>query len=53
MLFAPTHEPTPHPSCSGWRKRRSPTPSPHGRGLLRRTERVARDGDFTSRRGYG
>ena len=32
----PIHEPTPHPSCSGWRKRRSPTPSPHGRGLLRR-----------------
>ena len=21
----PIHEPTPHPSCSGWRKRRSPT----------------------------
>ena len=34
--FAPIHEPTPHPSCSGWRKRRSPTPSPLGRGLLRR-----------------
>ena len=32
----PIHEPTPHPSCSGWRKRRSPTPSPHGRGLLHR-----------------
>ena len=32
----PIHEPTPHPSCSGWRKRRSPTPSPRGRGLLRR-----------------
>ena len=51
--FASIHEPTPHPSCSGWRKRRSPTPSPLGRGLLRRTERVARDGAFTSRRGSG
>ena len=30
---SPIHEPTPHPSCSGWRKRRSPTPSPLGRGL--------------------
>ena len=28
----PIHEPTPHPSCSGWRKRRSPTPSPSGEG---------------------
>ena len=33
---SPIHEPTPHPSCSGWRKRRRPTPSPLGRGLLRR-----------------
>ena len=50
----PIHEPTPHPSCSGWRKRRSPTPSPHGRGLFRRLgERVARNGAFTSRRGSG
>ena len=32
----PIPEPTPHPSCSGWRKRRSPTPSPLGRGLLLR-----------------
>ena len=30
---SPIHKPTPHPSCSGWRKRRSPTPSPHGRGV--------------------
>jgi len=30
----PILEPTPHPSCSGWRNRRSTTPSPHGRGLL-------------------
>ena len=32
----PIPEPAPHPSCSGWRKRRSPTPSPLGRGLLLR-----------------
>ena len=33
----PIHEPTPHPSCSGRRKRRSPTPSPlMGRGALSR-----------------
>ena len=29
----PVPEPTPHPSCSGWRKRRRTTPSPQGRGL--------------------
>ena len=39
----PIHEPTPHPSCFGWRKRRSPTPSPLGRGLLRRVGGDARD----------
>jgi hypothetical protein len=48
---SPSHEPTPHPSCSDPRERRSPTP--HGRGLLRRTERAARDGAFSSRRGSG
>ena len=53
-LSRPIHEPTPHPSCSGWRKRRSPTPSPQGRGLLRRAGgRVARDSAITNRRGSG
>ena len=28
----PVHEPTPHPSCAGWRKRPSPTPLPTGEG---------------------
>jgi hypothetical protein len=52
--FAPIHEPTPHPSCSGWRKRRSPPPSPHGRGLLcHMGERAAHDGAFSSGRGSG